>query len=777
MSSVLKLLHVEDSETDADLVIRSLEKGGYIVQGTRVEDEVGMRDALDTADWDVIVADYHVPGFKAPEALAILGNTGRDIPFIVVSGAIGEDVAVGMMKAGANDYVLKSNLARLAPAVEREIRDAQMRLDRKLAEITLRESQERFRTAFENGAIGMALASNNGRLSSANNALCEMLGYSSAELVGLRLEEIAHPPDQGAETDVVNRMTGPEWTGIGVEKQYIRKDGDLIWAQVHSAVLRDSAGTPNGFIIHIQNVTERRRAEEALRNSEARERARVAEIEAVMDAAPVALFISRDSECRKMIGNRQTYELLRLPFGVNLSKSADKVERPTTFCVMRNGIALAPGDLPVQTATRTGRAVEECEFDLVFEDGTTRQMFGNAVPLLDDTGKAHGAVGGFIDVTARKLAEERLRQAQKLESIGLLAGGIAHDFNNILTAVSGNLTLAIEDLCPGCEVKSILEVAIESVERAAGLTRQLLAYAGKGAFVRSRVSISEVAEKTIRLLQASTPKNVHLRSELAPDLPPLVMDPSQMEQIFINVVLNGIEAIGDRELGTVTVSTGHSDGFLRLVVSDTGSGMDEVTRKRIFEPFFTTKFLGRGLGLAAVDGIVRSLNGKIAVDSAVGSGTRLEILLPASQIPDVQPRPVAPVLHVPAQGAAVLVVDDEPQVRKMAAAFLKRKGIRVLEASNGKEAINVLATSGEDIRAVLLDMAMPELTGDQALPAMLELRPDLQVIVSSGFSDIEVKQHFSTMNIRSYLPKPYSGEELLAHVLPVIVPGPAPTPN
>ena len=629
MSQSLKLLQVEDSETDADFIVRALEKNGFVVQHTRVEDSAGMSAALGAGDWDVITADYNLPSFNAPEALAVLQTTGRDIPFIVVSGAIGEDLAVAMMKAGANDYVLKSNLARLAPAVERELRDARARWDRKQAEDALRQSQELFRIAFEGSAIGMALVSNDGRLSSVNGALCEMLGYSREDLVGQYLQKITHPEDREAEAVVAGPTTG-EPAHIGVEKRYIRKNGDVILAQVHSAVLHDRTGAAAGSITQIQ------------------------------------------------------------------------------------------------------------------------------------------------DITGRRLAEERLRQAQKLESIGLLAGGIAHDFNNILTAVSGNLTLAIEDLCPTCEIKSILEVAVQSVERAAGLTRQLLAYAGKGAFVRTRVSISEIADKTIQLLRASTPKNVELRTNLASNLPPLFMDPSQMEQVCMNLVLNGVEAIGDKRPGVVTVTTDRANGFLRLVVSDTGSGMDEATRKRIFEPFFTTKFLGRGLGLAAVDGIVRALKGEIAVESAVGNGARFQILLPVPQIPDLTPIAGAKLTHRPAHGITVLIVDDEPQVRKMAAAFLKRKGIRVVEASTGKEAIEILAASGEEIRAVLLDMAMPELSGDQALPIMLKLRPDLQVIVSSGYGEIEVKQHFAKMNIRSYLPKPYGCEELLAHILPAVSAGPAP---
>jgi two-component system cell cycle sensor histidine kinase/response regulator CckA len=766
---VLKLLHVEDSGSDACLIIRSLEKAGYEVQSRRVEDAAGMRDALANEAWDVVISDYRLPGFDASHALAILKETGWETPFIVVSGTIGEDMAVQMMKAGAHDYVLKNNLSRLAPAVAREIRDARVRQRRRQTDEALRQSEERFRAAFENAPIGMALVACDGRFTAVNDALCEILGYTSEELLAKTFQEITHPTDQESGRNVLPRMLAGEMPRVAFEKRYLRKDGTVAWAHVHFAVLHDAAGVPAGFITQIQDVTERRRAEEALRESEARERTRATELQAVMDAAPVALFLSRDSESREMIGNRQTYELLQLAEGINLSKTSHDSAEPPSYRVLRNGVELAPVEMPMQTAARTGRSIEECEFDLVFADGTSRQMFGKVVPLLDESGKARGAVGGFLDVTARKLAEERLRRTQKLESIGLLAGGVAHDFNNILTVISGNVSLAIHDLCPRCEIRSLLEVAIESAGRAAGLTRQLLAYAGKGAFTRMRVSISEVAQRAVRFLQSSVPKRVELRTELAPNLPPLLMDPYQMEQVLINLILNGTEAIGEHGAGVVTVRTDGANGFLRLLVSDTGAGMDQATQERMFEPFFTTRFTGRGLGLAAVDGIVRSLNGQISVDSAPGQGTRIQIVLPIADTQVVSHGPVAADPTRAAARGAILVVDDEPQIRKMAAAILRKADIDVLEASTGKEAIAILAERGSDVRAVLLDLAMPELTGDQALPALFKLRPDIHVIVSSGYSDAEVKRYFRDhVNVRSFLPKPYGGEQLIAQVMAAI---------
>jgi nitrogen-specific signal transduction histidine kinase/ActR/RegA family two-component response regulator len=389
----------------------------------------------------------------------------------------------------------------------------------------------------------------------------------------------------------------------------------------------------------------------------------------------------------------------------------------------------------------------------------------SAAAMRDAAGNITGAVTLSRDITERTRAEERLRQAQKLESIGLLAGGIAHDFNNILTAVSGNIMLALEETCPQCAPNAVLPAALECVERAAGLTRQLLAYAGKGAFVRSNVKVARVVHDTVRLLRASIAKKIELRAEVADGLPAVFMDPSQFEQLVLNLILNGAEAIGENQAGTVTVRASAEDRFVRIEVTDTGGGMDAGTQKRIFEPFFTTKFTGRGLGLAAVDGIVRAMRGEISVESEPGRGTRVQVLLPASEAPALRAEaPAKPQIVAGADGA-VLIVDDEPQIRKMARTYLKKRGITVHEAANGKEAVDYLATSGAAIRVMLLDMAMPEMTGDEALPSIFRLRPDMKVIVSSGYSDAEVKRHFNAMQVHAFLPKPYSGDQLVEHVL------------
>ncbi len=382
---------------------------------------------------------------------------------------------------------------------------------------------------------------------------------------------------------------------------------------------------------------------------------------------------------------------------------------------------------------------------------------------------------------AARAVEERFHQAQKMESIGLLAGGIAHDFNNLLVGVIGNASLA-EDLLPhGSPVHEVLHRIIKAGEQAANLTRQMLAYAGKGRFVIGPVNISSVAAESSDLLQGSIPRRITLNLNLDPDLPAVEADPSQMQQIITNLVLNAGEAIGSAS-GIITVNTGvveidspcieenfygwpvEPGRFVLLEVHDTGCGMDEPTKAKIFDPFFTTKFHGRGLGLAAVAGIVRAHHGAVQVTTAVDAGTTFRVLLPAmaSSAPVGAPG-AAEQVSLRGQGT-VLVVDDEDTVREVAKNGLERRGYEVVTAENGAAAIDIVRAQGDRIRIAVLDLSMPGMGGEETLRHLRELRPDLDVIVSSGFSEAETLRAFNGAEVSGFLQKPYTVQQLARQV-------------
>jgi signal transduction histidine kinase len=370
-------------------------------------------------------------------------------------------------------------------------------------------------------------------------------------------------------------------------------------------------------------------------------------------------------------------------------------------------------------------------------------------------------------------AEERLRQAQKWESIGILAGGIAHDFNNLLTVIMGSASAALVN-CPGCEP---FQTILSASERAANLTKQLLQYAGTGNFVSKTVDLTELVSQSAALFSSFVPKRVSLSFKLPKDLPCLEADPSRLEQILMNLVINAGEAILPNHDGLIEVSTSssevtpdmarrHSDAydvaagvFVCLEVRDNGAGMDEATVARIFDPFFSTKFTGRGLGLAAVYGIVRTRKGFIDVHSSPGAGTTFKVYLPATDKKrSAEPAPRAP--RQQPRGSTILVVDDEEMVRNLVCMILKQQGYKVMEAKDGRDALQVLADAPSLPALILLDLAMPVMGGDELVPILETQYPSPKIVITSGYPEEEARQGFRSGSIAGFLQKPYSLETL-----------------
>jgi len=407
---------------------------------------------------------------------------------------------------------------------------------------------------------------------------------------------------------------------------------------------------------------------------------------------------------------------------------------------------------------------------------------------------ADGVAVTSRDVTARRLAERerttleaRLRRAEKLESLGVLAGGVAHDFNNLLVGILGNAALLREELAPGSPLAPMAEQLQAAATQAADLTRQMLNFTGKGAMELQRVDLSNLAGEVAHLLRSTVSRRIEIQLELAAGLPPVEGDPAQLRQIVMNLVLNGAEAIGD-QAGVVTLRTRirladralldatdvHDDlpegPYLVLEVEDSGHGMDAATRERIFEPFFTTKFTGRGLGLAGVMGMVRSHRGAIKVESVPEAFTRFLIYLPAAPASTVAAGPAEVTPRAASAGTAsprtatVLVVDDEPAVRSVAGRTLKRAGHAVISAASGEEAVALARENGSRIDLVLLDLIMPGLSGPETLVQLEALIPGLKVVATSGYDEGQAAARFGSGRHVNFLQKPYRPDELLAVV-------------
>ncbi len=390
-------------------------------------------------------------------------------------------------------------------------------------------------------------------------------------------------------------------------------------------------------------------------------------------------------------------------------------------------------------------------------------------------------VSTIRDVTERLLAEReqvqleaRMQQAQKLESLGVLAGGIAHDFNNLLSGILGSIDLASAELTPDSGLSQSLSLARECAERASVLCDQLLAYSGKGRFVIEPVSLTTLVEELRPLLEVSLVNKPRLTFELEPALPQIDVDAAQIRQVVLNLVMNAAEStasgaghvivrsnvtdVSREELSNCLLGDELPPGrYVVLEVIDNGCGMDETTLSRIFEPFFTTKFAGRGLGLPALLGIVRGHRGAIRVVSNDGNGSVFRVLLPTSQR---RTSVVPPTSTTWWHGrGCILFADDEPPVRTVGRRILERLGFQVVLAQNGRIAIDEFARRADEISLVILDLTMPEMTGDQALLEIRRLRPHVPIVLTSGFGEEEVLERLSSVTIDGFLKKPFRVED------------------
>jgi len=641
MSEPLRVLQVEDSESDAGLVIRTLEQAGYEVYSARVEGGNELRAALTRETWDVIISDHRLPQMDAPAALQLLHESGQDLPFIVVSGTIGEALAVTMMKLGAHDYLLKNNLVRLGPAVEREIREARSRRERRQAEEALRESKER---------LGLAI----------------------------------HATHLGS-------------------FDFYPQTGKLIWSDTTKRHFGLSAGSEVDYEVFLRGL-----------HPEDKERVH----------GIVQNVFRRDS------------------------------------------------DWQYATEYRT----------IGIEDNIERRIAAWGRVYFDPGGQPVRFVGVTLDITERKRLEDQFLQAQKLESVGRLAGGVAHDFNNLLTIITGYAEMMLGELPRLHPMRDHVEQIAIAATRAGDLTRQLLTFSRRHASESKTIVVNELLRDFEKMLGRLIGEEVQLVLALHAEAGALRADPGQLEQIIMNLAVNAKDAMPSG--GRLIIETapffvderfanahlGVPPGkYVMLSVSDTGSGMSPEVKVHLFEPFFTTKEPGRGtgLGLSTVYGIVVQAGGTISVYSEPGQGTTFRMLFPAME--------ETVVAELPAQAGAIVsgdetivLAEDEPGVRRYVRVILQQHGYVVLEAKNGRDAIEVARQYTGPIHLLLADAVMPEMGGIELSAQFSSVRPGVPVLCMSGYSDRVWPEGDMPA---SYIQKPFTPAILLARIRELLAQG------
>ncbi|NTV49938.1 MAG: transporter substrate-binding domain-containing protein [Geobacteraceae bacterium] len=431
-------------------------------------------------------------------------------------------------------------------------------------------------------------------------------------------------------------------------------------------------------------------------------------------------------------------------------------------------------------------------------DGMLHYIDFSVRPVKDQSGTVIFLVPEGRDITDRKKAEEeRLRlerkmlHTQKLESLGVLSGGIAHDFNNLLQVILGNLDLALMKLPQVTAARNNIDQAIKAARHAARLTNMMLAYSGKGLFVINMLNLTELVKENAAMLETAIPKSITLEQHLDPAIPTISADAGQLQQVIMNLITNAAEAIGD-QVGKIKLSTGvkefdqttlkgsrvedklEAGRYVWLKVCDSGCGMDEETLQKLFDPFFTTKFTGRGLGMSAVLGIIRAHKGAFLVESRQDVGTTIQVLFPIFEdqpTEDSCPLNTEELLkdkHVDCT-VKILVVDDEEMILNVSTAMLEQLGYKTLAAASGEEALAIFSRDGDSIDIVLLDQVMPGMDGVTVFKELRAIRPDIKVLLASGFSQQEVSERFTGLALNGFIPKPFTLNNLTAELSRVLI--------
>jgi len=634
-------------------------------------------------------------------------------------------------------------------------------LQRLRAEAATRESEERFRAIFLDVAIGVGQIDLAGNVMLANNAYSAIVEIPIEKLIGTNFRSFTHPDDVDSQLIQMDRLLEGEASPICVEKRYLRRDGSVVWMRKNVSLVRDLDNRPKHFIFVVEDISPQKMAESALRLSEDRFRI-------MANTAPVMLWTTGPDRLCTFLNDCWlifTGRTLEQEIGHGWSEGVHPDDLDQLLSIYYEAFDL--------------RQNFQVEFRLRSATGTYRWMRGYGVPRYEPDGRFAGYIGSSADITDTKRKHEADIAGQKLETVGRLARGIAHDFNNLLGSILAETELARSELSGNPVAAERVEKVRLIAVRAAEIVRELMTFSGQPSADLQNVDLSELIGEMLNFCSSSVPKNAALRAELAPGLPSVQANAAQLRQVVLNLIVNASDALGDQP-GRILIRTSRvalppasaataaaeltPGDYIRLEVLDTGCGMTQEVRAKIFDPFFSTKAMGRGLGLATVQGIVRSHGGSIQVISAPQQGCCFEILLPCvNELAPVSTKPTEPFVasdRTDLKQGTVLMVEDEESLRIPVATILRHKGFVVIEAADGITALEVYREKQKQIGTVLLDMSLPGKSGAEVFEELVRLQPDVKVVLTSAYGEATVLGSIHGLKPWAFIRKPYSPREL-----------------
>ena len=628
---------------------------------------------------------------------------------------------------------------------------------RKKIEKALKESEERYRSLVDNIDFGVTMIDSDHNIVITNISQARMFNKPVHEFIGKKCFR-----EYEKRENVCPHCPGVQAMSTGhtahTETEGIRDDGSRFSASINAFPILNEEGQPIGFIEIVEDVTERKKAEEALRESEERYR-RIFEnsIVGIFQSTPEGRFISVNHALAKMLGYSSPADLISSISDISKQYYVDPEDRHQYQQVLqKDGI------------------VENIEFRAQRKNGSQIWVSNSTRAYFDQYGKVDSYEGIVVDITERKRVEDerlvleaQLHQAHKMEAIGTLAGGIAHDFNNILGIILGNAELAIDDIPTWNPSRMNLEEIKTASLRAKDVVRQLLSFARKTKLEKKPINIIPIVKESFNLLRSSIPTSIEIRLNTPKNIDTILADPTQINQVLINLCTNAEHAMPDGGIIVVTLENIELDKdaaaqrpvlqpgrYISLTVSDTGHGISQEEIDRIFDPYYTTKEIGRGtgMGLAVVHGIVKEHKGLIAVESELGKGTMFSILFPVVEKEAVVE--IEPDETFPTGNENILFIDDEEAIVKLGRQRLERLGYKVEATISPLEAIELFRSKPDQYNLVITDLTMPKMTGDKLVKEFLNIRPDIPIILCTGFSEKIDEYKAREIGAADYIEKP-----------------------
>jgi PAS domain S-box-containing protein len=757
----MKILHLEDNSHDAELVRSILFEEWPGCQVDTVAGESGFRAALKSRPYDVIISDFTLVQFDGASALQLARQLAPDVPFIYVSGTIGEERAIEAVHAGAADYVIKDRMQRLTTAIRRALRESHDRRERRQTEAALRESNERFQLvarATNDAVWDWNLLTDEVWWNESHSILFRYPLEASGSTAGVWIERI-HPDDRArihAEIHGAIDRGLTTWTG---EYRYRRADGTYADVLDRGYVLRDGAGKPYRMLGSMQDITAYKQALSAVMQERDFS-------DAVLNSLP-GIFYLYDENLKFIRWNTRFAQVS------GYTDTEIAYMSPLDFFSGKDRAIL---DARISEVFTRGYADVEADFVTKNHQHIPHYFTGSLI-VIDGR---RCLIGMGTDITEKKKLQEQFLRAQRLEGIGMLAAGIAHDLNNVLTPIlMAGPMLRVRATDPVDQ--RLLQTLEHSAERGAALVRQILAFAHGTTGEPRLMQMKHLARDIVELIEETFPKSIKLDQHFPNDTWPVRANPTQIHQVLLNLCVNARDAMprggilrlrtGNRRLDADqarAISGARAGAFVTIDVEDTGTGIPDDALAHIWEPFFTTKQAGKGtgLGLSTVRGIVESHQGFVELQTALGKGSTFRVNLPAAESDTAADPFAAPPFLPRGSGELLLLVDDEAANRDVTHATLARYGYRVLAASGGTEAVSLFIPRSDEIRLLITDVHMPNLDGASLTRILQRIKPGLKVLAISGLSSapmgttIEKPEQFAS----DYLPKPFKPEALLLKV-------------